>query len=50
VVTPAHQSPRVALSLPRRLALLEWAAREQAWIVEDDYDGEYRYVSRPCPH
>jgi GntR family transcriptional regulator/MocR family aminotransferase len=40
---------RVALSLPRRLALLEWAAREQAWIVEDDYDGEYRYVSRPCP-
>jgi len=50
VVTPAHQSPTcVALSLPRRLALLEWAAREQAWIVEDDYDGEYRYVSRPLP-
>lgn len=50
VVTPAHHSPCcVALSLPRRLALLEWAAREQAWIVEDDYDGEYRYVSRPLP-
>lgn len=50
VVTPAHQSPScVALSLPRRLALLEWAARQQAWIVEDDYDGEYRYVSRPLP-
>ncbi|NUT78478.1 PLP-dependent aminotransferase family protein [Pseudomonas sp. C1C7] len=50
VVTPAHQSPLcMSLSLPRRLELLEWAAREQAWIIEDDYDGEYRYVSRPLP-
>jgi GntR family transcriptional regulator/MocR family aminotransferase len=50
VVTPAHQSPlSVSLSLPRRLALLDWAVREDAWIVEDDYDGEYRYVSRPLP-
>jgi GntR family transcriptional regulator/MocR family aminotransferase len=50
VVTPAHQSPLcVSLSLPRRLALLDWAARNNAWIVEDDYDGEYRYVSRPLP-
>ncbi len=50
VVTPAHQSPLcVSLSLPRRLELLEWAARRQAWIIEDDYDGEYRYVSRPLP-
>ncbi|KAF1042193.1 MAG: HTH-type transcriptional regulatory protein GabR [Herbaspirillum frisingense] len=50
VVTPAHQSPMsVALSLPRRLELLDWAARNKAWIVEDDYDGEYRYVSRPLP-
>ncbi|CAM3735193.1 DNA-binding protein [Rouxiella silvae] len=50
IVTPAHQSPLcVSLSLPRRLALLEWAARQQAWIIEDDYDGEYRYVSRPLP-
>ncbi|MGF6209226.1 PLP-dependent aminotransferase family protein [Pseudomonas frederiksbergensis] len=50
VVTPAHQSPLcVSLSLPRRLELLEWASREQAWIVEDDYDGEYRYISRPLP-
>lgn len=49
-VTPAHQSPLcMSLSLPRRLELLEWAAREQAWIIEDDYDGEYRYVSRPLP-
>jgi GntR family transcriptional regulator/MocR family aminotransferase len=50
VVTPAHQSPLcVSLSLPRRLALLEWAAQQGAWIIEDDYDGEYRYVSRPLP-
>lgn len=50
VVTPAHQSPLcVSLSLPRRLALLDWAKRQQAWIIEDDYDGEYRYASRPLP-
>lgn len=50
VVTPAHHSPLcVSLSLPRRLALLDWATRADAWIVEDDYDGEYRYVSRPLP-
>jgi len=50
VVTPAHQSPLcVSLSLPRRLALLDWAARNKTWIIEDDYDGEYRYVSRPLP-
>lgn len=50
VVTPAHQSPLcMSLSLPRRLALLDWAARNKAWIIEDDYDGEYRYVSRPLP-
>jgi GntR family transcriptional regulator / MocR family aminotransferase len=50
VVTPAHQSPLcMSLSLPRRQALLDWAARNSAWIVEDDYDGEYRYVSRPLP-
>jgi GntR family transcriptional regulator / MocR family aminotransferase len=50
VVTPAHQSPLcVSLSLPRRMVLLDWATRNDAWIVEDDYDGEYRYVSRPLP-
>jgi GntR family transcriptional regulator / MocR family aminotransferase len=50
VLTPAHQSPLcVSLSLTRRLALLDWAARNNAWIIEDDYDGEYRYVSRPLP-
>jgi DNA-binding transcriptional MocR family regulator len=35
------------LSLPRRLALLEWARRHDAWILEDDYDGEFNYDSRP---
>lgn len=50
VVTPSHQSPTgVALSLPRRLALLDWAAKSNAWIIEDDYDGEYRYVGHPLP-
>lgn len=50
VVTPAHQSPLgISLSLSRRLDLLDWAVETGAWIVEDDYDGEYRYVSRPLP-
>lgn len=50
VVTPAHQSPLcVSLALPRRLALLDWGKQNDAWIIEDDYDGEYRYVSRPLP-
>ncbi|PRA79586.1 DNA-binding protein [Ochrobactrum sp. MYb29] len=50
VVTPAHQSPLcVSLSLPRRQALLDWADQSDAWVIEDDYDGEYRYVSRPLP-
>lgn len=50
IVTPAHQSPLcLSLSLPRRMALLDWAGQENAWIIEDDYDGEYRYVSRPLP-
>lgn len=50
IVTPAHQSPlSVSLSLARRLALLDWAAHSNAWIIEDDYDGEYRYLGRPLP-
>jgi GntR family transcriptional regulator / MocR family aminotransferase len=50
VVTPTHQAPTgVALSLPRRLALLEWATRTGAWIIEDDYDSEFRYTGRPLP-
>jgi len=47
-VTPSHQYPvGVTMSLGRRLALLEWAARTGAWILEDDYDSEYRYEGRP---
>jgi GntR family transcriptional regulator/MocR family aminotransferase len=47
-VTPAHQYPLGSvMSLPRRLALLEWAGRSGAWIVEDDYDSEFRYSGRP---
>lgn len=50
VVTPSHQSPLgVALSLPRRLALLNWAEANRAWVVEDDYDGELHYAGRPLP-
>jgi GntR family transcriptional regulator / MocR family aminotransferase len=47
-VTPSHQSPiGVTMSLSRRLALLEWAERAQAYVLEDDYDSEFRYVGRP---
>ena len=47
-VTPSHQYPSGGLmSLPRRLALLAWAARDRAWILEDDYDGDLRYSGRP---
>ncbi|MDX2034547.1 MAG: PLP-dependent aminotransferase family protein [Blastocatellia bacterium] len=49
-VTPSHQFPTGAiLSLPRRLELLAWAESNGAWIVEDDYDSEFRYDSRPMP-
>lgn len=48
--TPSHQYPMgVTLPLDRRLRLLEEAARTGAWIVEDDYDSEFRYESRPLP-
>jgi len=47
-VTPSHQAPLgVTLSLARRLALLQWASQQSAWILEDDYDSEYRYAGRP---
>ncbi|MHB2049119.1 MocR-like pyridoxine biosynthesis transcription factor PdxR [Pseudomonas sp. VEM90] len=47
-VTPAHQYPTgVTMSLARRLALLAWAERTDGWIIEDDYDGEYRYSGAP---
>lgn len=49
-VTPAHQFPvGISMSLHRRLALLEWAAKSGALIFEDDYDSEYRYAGHPLP-
>ncbi|QLI81253.1 PLP-dependent aminotransferase family protein [Chitinibacter fontanus] len=48
--TPSHQYPLgVAMSLTRRMALLEQAAAMKAWIIEDDYDGEFQYEQRPLP-
>jgi len=48
VVTPAHQYPTGATMSPaRRTGLIAWARRRHAWIVEDDYDGEFRYDRRP---
>ena len=47
-VTPSHQYPLgMSMTAARRFALLDWAARREAWLLEDDYDSEYRYVSRP---
>jgi len=47
-VTPSHQYPiGVVMSLARRLELLAWAERSGGWIIEDDYDGEYRYSGAP---
>jgi GntR family transcriptional regulator / MocR family aminotransferase len=47
-VTPSHQYPLgVTMSLARRLELLGWAGRSGAWVIEDDYDSEYRYTGRP---
>lgn len=47
-LTPSHQFPTGAtLALDRRLALIEWAARQPAWLIEDDYDSEFHYAGRP---
>lgn len=47
-VTPAHQYPLGhEMSLERRKALLDWALEQDAYIIEDDYDGDYRYQGRP---
>jgi GntR family transcriptional regulator / MocR family aminotransferase len=47
-VTPSHQFPLgVTMSASRRLQLLDWARNSGSWIVEDDYDSEYRYESPP---
>jgi GntR family transcriptional regulator/MocR family aminotransferase len=48
--TPSHQYPLGSrLSIPRRLALLEWARTHDCLIVEDDYDGEFRFETAPLP-
>ena len=47
-VTPSHQYPMgMTMSATRRMLLLNWAVRSGAWIIEDDYDSEYRFGSRP---
>ena len=47
-VAPSHQYPLgVTMSAARRLQLLEWASKAGSWVVEDDYDSEYRYESPP---
>ncbi len=47
-VAPSHQYPLgVTMTLSRRLKLLEWASRKDGWVIEDDYDSEFRYSGRP---
>ncbi|QIG50044.1 PLP-dependent aminotransferase family protein [Nordella sp. HKS 07] len=50
VVTPARHYPLgMTMPLSRRLALLDWARQHKTWIIEDDYDSEYRYHGKPLP-
>jgi len=50
VVTPSHQYPLgMVMSLARRRKLLEYARKHRCWIVEDDYDSDFRYGGRPLP-
>ncbi len=50
LVTPSHQFPLgVSMTLARRTALLAWARDARAWVVEDDYDSEFRHGARPVP-
>ncbi|CAN5143296.1 PLP-dependent aminotransferase family protein [soil metagenome] len=50
VVTPTHQFPLgVRMSLARPIALIDWARAARAWIVEDDYDGEFQYGAQRIP-
>lgn len=47
-ITPSHQYPTgVVMSMARRLELLAWASETGAWIIEDDYDSEFRYAGKP---
>lgn len=49
-VTPSHQFPLgMILPIQKRIKLLQWAVRNQSYIIEDDYDGEFRYQGQPIP-
>ncbi|HEO8418781.1 MocR-like pyridoxine biosynthesis transcription factor PdxR [Niallia sp. FSL W8-0635] len=49
-VTPSHQFPYgMIMPITRRLELIKWAEKNSAFIIEDDYDGEYRYKGKPIP-
>lgn len=49
-LTPAHQFPLgVTMSLERRMEILNWASRTGAFVIEDDYDSEYRFEGQPVP-
>lgn len=49
-VTPSHQFPLgIIMTINRRIQLLKWAAENQSFIIEDDYDGEFRYSGQPIP-
>ena len=49
-ITPSHQFPMGSvLPITKRLALLQWAAKSDSYILEDDYDSEFRYTGRPIP-
>ena len=49
-ITPSHQSPLgMVMPFSRRLEVLEWARQNNAWVIEDDYDSEFRYIGRPLP-
>lgn len=48
MITPSHHYPMgITMSLSRRLKLLDWANENSAWIIEDDYDSEFRHGGRP---
>lgn len=50
LVAPSHQYPLgLTMTMDRRMALLKWAQKTDGWIIEDDYDGEYRYDGHPLP-
>lgn len=50
VLTPSHQYPLGGVMSPsRRLEFIQWAEKHNSWIIEDDYDSEFRYAGRPIP-